>query len=95
MNTLELKKHATGSFETTIKCDGVTSWELHPSWKTETKILETIRERKYFQHYKDEWCITLPDDHRIFRDEKLDVAIQMAIVFIQTRDHPNWEDDYL
>lgn len=94
MNTLELRKHSSGAYETTIVCDGVTTWELHSPKKQEIQILDTLRDKKFFQDYKGDWCLTLPDDHKVFRDKKFDIVIQMAITFIHERDLPHWEDHF-
>lgn len=94
MNTYELKRHPSGCYESTMVCNGVTSWELHPSFRTEVKILETLRDKKYYQHYKGSWVITLPDDCRSFRDDKLDTVIAMTIAYINERDLPQWEDHF-
>lgn len=95
MNTLELKKHSSGAFETCIYCDGVTLWELHPERKTEIDILKFIRDKKYYQDFIGRWSLTLLDDNELFTNEKFDIVIQLAIAFIQTRDHPTMEDDYV
>lgn len=94
MNSLELKKHPSGNYESTIVCNGVTTWELHPSYRTEIKVLETLRDKKYYQHYKGKWMVTLPDNYKTFTDDKLDTAIALAIAYIHERDLPSWEDHF-
>jgi hypothetical protein len=95
MNTYELKRHPSGCYQSSILCNGVSSWELHPPHlKTDLKVLETFRDKKFYQHYKGPWTITLPDDHKIFKDDKLEIAIRMAITYINERDYPHWEDHF-
>lgn len=94
MNTLELKKHVSGSYEVTIFCNGVTSWELFPSYKKEIDILENLKDRKFYQNYKGDWCFTLPDDHKLIKDKDFNKAVQMAISFIHERDMPAWDDHF-
>lgn len=94
MNTYQLKKHPSGCFESTMLCDGVTAWELHPSHRDELKILETLRDGKKFSHYPGSWTVSLPDDCRNFKNDKLDDAINLAIGYINERDNPQWIDHF-
>lgn len=94
MNKYELKKNESGFYESTMVCDGVTSWELYPSFHTEISILEKLRDKNYFQKYNGPWIISLPDDYRTFRDDKLNNVISMAITYIHERDLTYWEDHF-
>jgi hypothetical protein len=94
MNSLELKKDPSGKFVTTIKCNGVESWELHREGLTDEAVLKRIKERNYYQHTKGDWVVTMPDEQKVFKDAKFDTAVGMAVAYIHERDHPCWEDHF-
>lgn len=94
MNTLELSKHESGSYATTINTDGVESWELHRAGLDEVAVLKRLKEKNYFQHKKGDWMLTIAYDQKVFKDKKFETAIDMAIAYIHERDHPCWEDHF-
>lgn len=94
-NTLEIRT-VKGVVETIIvTTDGVTSMEKHREWLSDEKVLELLRNKKFYQHFKGSWQITFPQEHKTFLDSTFDKVIGAALLYIFERDNPSFCDDYI
>lgn len=93
-NTLELLALETGSYKVTIcTTDGITFMEVHRKGLTDADVLRKINVDRY-NRLPGEWILTIPREHKVFRDPELSKVISAAISYMWDRDHPQEYDDY-
>jgi hypothetical protein len=93
-NILEIQEISPEVIKTTFHLiDNTSNWEIHRRGLTDEKVLNTIFQRKYYQHKPGTWKIIFPRQHRSFEDQDFAKVVQAALRYIYERDHPE-EPDY-
>ncbi len=70
-----------------VTSDGVTTMELHRAGLSESKVLDKLSQKKFYQHFKGEWFITFPDDQWAVTKPTFEDAISSAEIHIFNRDN--------
>lgn len=87
-NTLSVKTLPSGSVQTDfVTHDTVSSMEIHRAGLHDSKVLEKILEKKYYQHIKGDWEITFPDDQWTVTKPTFAKAVEAAQMHIFSRDN--------
>lgn len=87
-NTLSIQTHIGGSVQTDIVTyDHVSCMEIHRVGLYESKVLEKLVEKKYYQHIKGSWEISFPDDNWSTTQTTFDKAVEAAQMHIFSRDN--------
>lgn len=76
--------HVCTEFVTT---DGVTTMEIHRTGLSESKVLEALLKKKFYQHFKGEWAVTFPDDQWAVNKATFEDAVSSAEIHIFNRDN--------
>lgn len=88
-NTIEIKNLNDFVETTVVTTDSVKFWERHIMGLSDEKVLERIKERKFYLKFKGDWVVTFPLEHRMFTDSKFETAIFMALSYIHERNFPS------
>lgn len=74
-----------------VTVDGITSMEIHRADLSESKVLDKLLGKKFYQRFKGEWDISFPDDSWSASKKTFEDAIGAADIHIFNRDnsYPN------
>jgi len=93
-NTLELQEVQPRRFRTVIvTLDGIEFMELHREGLSDGDVLRKLDAQRY-SRMPGEWMLTIPREHKVFRDPDFKKVIASALSYFWDRDHPEEMDDY-
>lgn len=94
-NTLSVKLVTGGCVQTDfVTYDRVSCMEIHRAGLHDSKVLEKLLEKKYYQHIKGDWEITFPDDQWTTTKPTFEKAVEAAQMHIFSRDNNISYDGY-
>ena len=88
--------YPNGKVQTEIyTTDGVTLTDIHRQELSDVDILFKLKSKKFYTNFSGSWELTIPDQHKVFVDNKFITVIDMTIAYMHERDTPDWMDNYI